>query len=310
MQICSFLPSATEILYALGLGDSIAGVTFECDYPPEARQKPVVVNTVLRHDLSPDAVDREASDYASHGDSLYRVDLGALTRIRPDLVVTQELCDVCAVSTRHLVHALDQLSPRPTVLSLTPHTLQDVLLDIERVGAAAGCQTKAAELLTQLYQRIAKVEARTGSGPKVVCLEWLNPLYNAGHWVPDMVTIAGGRDSLAVPGQYSARVSGEAVIAAQPEVIVIMPCGYHAQKAKEEYSRTQFPEGWEDIPAVRSGRVYAVDASAYFSRPGPRLVDGIEVLYSLFHEDFSQPLPSDSWLRIEGCPSARPDSSS
>lgn len=305
MQICSFLPSATEILYALGLGDSIAGVTFECDYPPEARQKPIVVNTVLGHDLSPDAIDREASDYATHGKNLYRVDLEALVRIRPDLVVTQELCDVCAMSTRHLVKALDQFSPRPKVLSLTPHSLQDVLLDIERVGAAAGRQAKAAELVTRLRERIAKVEARTRTCPKVVCLEWLNPLYNAGHWVPDMVKIAGGRDLLAASGEYSTRVSGEAVIAVQPDVMVIMPCGYDALKAKEEYFRTQLPKAWEDIPAVRSGRVYAVNASAFFSRPGPRLVDGIEILYSLFHEAFPEPLPPGSWLQIESCRSVR-----
>ena len=298
MQICSFLPSATEILYALELGDSIAGVTFECDFPPEARQKPIVVDTALGHDLSPEAIDRKASSYATHGESLYRVDLAALRRIRPDLVVTQELCDVCAVSKPHLLQALDQLSPQPTVLSLTPHSLADVLLDIERVGTAAGRQTKATELVTRLRLRIATVEARTRTFPKIICLEWLNPLYNAGHWVPDMVRIAGGRDLLATSGEYSTRVSIEAVIGARPDVIVIMPCGYDAQKAKEEYSRTQFPPGWEDIPAVRSGRVYAVHASAYFSRPGPRLVDGIEILYSLFHDDFSEPLPSGSWLRI------------
>jgi iron complex transport system substrate-binding protein len=299
MQICSFLPSATEILYALELGDSIAGVTFECDYPPQARQKPIVVNTVLGHDLSPDAIDREASNYAAHGESLYRVDVGALMRIRPDLVVTQELCDVCAVSTPHLVKALNQISPRPRVLSLTPHSLSDVLLDIERVGTAAGRQEKAAELVRKLRQRIAGVEARNRAFPKVVCLEWLNPLYNAGHWVPDMVKIAGGSGLLATSGEYSTQVCAEAVIDARPDVIVIMPCGYDAQKAKEEYSRTHFPPGWDDIPAVRNSRVYAVHASAYFSRPGPRLVDGIEILYSLFHEDFSQLLPPDSWLRIE-----------
>lgn len=298
MQICSLLPSATEILYALELGDSIAGVTFECDFPPEARRKPIVVDTVLGHDLSPEAIDREASNYATHGESLYRVDLAALERIRPDLVVTQELCDVCAVSKPHLLQALDQLSPQPRVLSLTPHSLAEVLLDIERVGAAAGRQTKAAELVTRLRERIAKVEARPRTFPKVVCLEWLNPLYNAGHWVPDMVKIAGGRDLLAMSGDYSTRVSIEAVIGARPDVMVIMPCGYDAQKAKEEYSRTQFLQGWEDIPAVRSDRVYAVHASAYFSRPGPRLVDGVEILYSLFHDDFSEPLPPDTWLRI------------
>ena len=308
MQICSFLPSATEILYALELGDSIAGVTFECDYPPETQQKPIVVNTVLGNDLPPEAIDRAASNYANHGESLYRVDLSALKRIQPDLVVTQELCDVCAVSTPNLIKALDQLSPRPTILSLTPHTLADVLFDIERVGVATGREAKAAQLVAKLRQRIARVEARIRNFPKVVCLEWVNPLYNAGHWVPDMVKVAGGSDSLARPGEYSTRVSAEAVISARPDVIVIMPCGYDTRKAEEEYSRTQFPQGWEDIPAVRSGRVYAVHASAYFSRPGPRLVDGIEILHALFHEDFSQSLPLGSWLRVRSCAGLAPAS--
>lgn len=299
MQICSFLPSATEILYALDLGDSIAGITFECDYPPEAKQKPIVVNTVLQYNLSPEEIDREASDSAAHGHSLYTVDVEALERIRPELIVTQELCEVCAVSTSHLAKALGSLSSPPKVLPLSPHTLEDVLCDIDRVGAATGRQMKAADVVARLRQRIARVKARPNrSLPKVACLEWLNPLYNAGHWVPDMVKIAGGRDLLAVRGEYSTRIEHAAVMDLQPDVIVVMPCGYDAEKAKQEYCHTQFPESWENIPAVRNGRVYAVHASAYFSRPGPRLVDGIEILHSLFHEDFSQPLPADSWLRI------------
>jgi len=298
LQICSFLPSATEILYALGLGDWIAGVTFECDYPPEARNKPIVVGTVLRHNLAPEEIDREASNSAAHGESLYTVDTEALNRIRPDLVVTQELCDVCAVSTSHLAKALGQLSHQPKVLPLTPHTFEDVLLDIERVGAAAGRQQKAAEVVADLRVRIAQVEARIKARPTVACLEWLNPVYNAGHWVPDMVKIAGGKDLLAARGEYSTRISYGAVIDAKPDVIVVMPCGYDAKKAKQEYCRTNFPAGWNDIPAVRSGQVYAVHASAYFSRPGPRLVDGVEILCCLLQGDFSVRLPADSWVQI------------
>ena len=299
MQICSFLPSATEILYALDLGDSIAGITFECDYPPEARQKPVVVNTVLQHGLSPEEIDRDASDSAAHGHSLYTVDVEALERIRPELIVTQDLCDVCAVSTSHLAKALDALSSRPKILPLTPHTLDDVLLDIERVGAATGRQKRAAEVVASLRQRIARAQARPKMGlPRVACLEWLNPLYNAGHWVPDMVKIAGGRDLLATRGEYSTRIKPVTVMDVKPDVIVVMPCGYDAEKAKQKYCGTEFPEGWADVPAVRNHRVYAVHASAYFSRPGPRLVDGIEILHSLFHDDFSEPLPTNSWLRV------------
>lgn len=299
MQICSFLPSATEILYALDLGDSIAGITFECDYPADAKQKPVVVNTVLQHGLAPEEIDRHASDSAARGHSLYTLDVEALERIRPELIVTQELCDVCAVSTSHLAKALDTLSSRPKILPLTPHTLDDVLLDIGRVGDATGRQKRAAEVVASLRQRIGRVQARPKTGlPKVACLEWLNPLYNAGHWVPDMVKIAGGRDLLAARGEYSTRIKPATVMDVKPDVIVVMPCGYDAEKAKEEYCRTEFPEGWADIPAVRNNRVYAVHASAYFSRPGPRLVDGIEILHSLFRGDFSEPLPPNSWLRV------------
>jgi iron complex transport system substrate-binding protein len=258
----------------------------------------VVVNTVLRHGLSPEEIDREASKYASHGESLYVVDMEALARIRPDLVVTQELCDVCAVSTPHLAKALAELSPRPKVLPLTPHTLEDVLVDIEKVGDAAGQPQKARNLIASLRERMARVEARPKAILQVACLEWLTPLYNAGHWVPDMVKIAGGNDPLATRGEYSARITPDAVIRANPDVIVIMPCGYDAQRAKEEYHRTVFPVGWKDIPAVRKGRVYAVDASAYFSRPGPRLIDGIEILYALFHQHFSESLPPGSWVQV------------
>ena len=298
MQICSFFPSATEILYALELGDSVAGVTFECDYPPEARQKPVVVDTALRPGLTPEEIDRQVSNYASDGESPYIVDLEALARIQPDLVVTQGLCDVCAVGTPHFAKALAELSPPPKVLPLSPHTLADVLADIEKVGDATERRQQAAKLIARLRERIARVQARPRAIPQIACLEWLNPLYNAGHWVPDMVKIAGGCDSLAAPGEYSARITQEAVISRNPEVLVIMPCGYDAQRAREEYRRTVFPVGWKDIRAVRNRRVYAVDASAYFSRPGPRLIDGIEILYALFHQHFSESLPPASWLEV------------
>ena len=299
MQICSFLPSATEILYALDLGDSIAGVTFECDYPPQARQKPIVVNTILGHELSPADIDRDVTQYASHGDSLYTVDVEVLRRINPELIVTQELCDVCAVSTSHLAKALHALSPQPQVLSLTPHTLAEVFRDIEAVGAATGKQNRAAEVVGSLKQRISRMQAKSRlKPPKVACLEWLNPLFNAGHWVPEMVELAGGIDRLGIPGEYSVRVEWQQILDLDPDVIVVMPCGYDAEKAAKEYRETIFPEGWKDVQAVRNGRVYAVHASAYFSRPGPRLVDGVEILYSLLHQDFSLSLPAGSWAQI------------
>jgi len=299
VQICSFLPSATEILYAVGAGNSVAGVTFECDYPPEAREKPVVVGTVLEEHLSPGEIDDRVTEFASHGESLYTANLDLLRRIKPDLIVTQELCDVCAVSTSHLVKALHALTPKPEVLSLTPHGLADVFGDITSVGSATGNTGQAVRLLENLHSRLARMqEKRKMTTPKVACLEWLNPLFNAGHWVPEMVEIAGGIDVSGKRGEYSVRIECQEIITDDPDVIVIMPRGYTAQKAAEEYRQTLLPEGWNDLRAVRERKVFAVHASAYFSRPGPRLVDGVEILHTLLHEDFSMQLPPDSWIRI------------
>ena len=299
MQICSLLPSATEILYALDLGDSVAGVTFECDYPPAARNKPIIVDSVLAHDLSPSEIDREVTEYAAHGDSIYRIHRGLLQSIAPDLIVTQELCDVCAVSTSHLAKALYGLESQPEVLSLTPHTLDDVFADIEAVGRAAGCEQKARDLVASLRERVEMVRAKPKrESPKVACLEWLAPPFNAGHWVPEMIDIAGGIDRLGALGKDSTRIEWEQVRALEPDVILVMPCGYNAQAAADEYRRTEFPAWWSSLPAVRSSRVYAVNATAYFSRPGPRLVEGVEIAYALLQQDFSALLPEGAWLQL------------
>ena len=299
MQICSFLPSATEILFALDLGDSVAGVTFECDFPPEARNKPVVVDTVLPHGRTQEEIDRDVSEYSSRGESLYRVDVAKLEAIRPDLVVTQELCDVCAVSASHLSKALYQLSSQPKVLALTPHTLEDVFLDIERVGAATERTVQAAALVARLRARVQAIrEKEKQQRPRVVCLEWLTPPFNGGHWVPEMVALAGGIDPLGKLGEDSYRMPWRQVLDADPEVILVMPCGYDLEQAVAEFQKTGLPEGWSDTSAARQGRVFAVNATAYFSRPGPRLVTGLEILYSVVQQDDALSLPERSWARL------------
>ena len=299
MQICSFLPSATEILFALDLGDSVAGVTFECDFPPDARKKPVVVDTLLQHGLTQEEIDREVSRYASQGKSLYQVDVARLEELRPDLVVTQELCDICAVSASHLAKALYQLSSRPEVLALTPHTLEDVFLDIERVGAATERTDQAAALTASLRQRVEAIGQKPKTQrPRVACLEWLTPPFNGGHWIPEMVALAGGVDPLGKVGEDSYRMPWQQVLDTDPEVILVMPCGYDLEQAATEFGKTQLPEGWDRTSAARNGRVFAVNATAYFSRPGPRLVTGLEILHSLLQEDLSLPLPEQSWARL------------
>jgi iron complex transport system substrate-binding protein len=233
MQICSFLPSATEILYALGMGDSVSGVTFECDYPPEARQKPIVVDTLIHGGLTPQEIDQAVRKQAAAGGSLYFVDLVKLKEIQPDFVITQDLCNVCAISEPDLAKAISELPSRPHIISLSPHTLEQVLQDIETVGAAIGRQSEARTLVDGLRRRVDRVRSnvRREKPLRVLCLEWLSPLFQGGHWIPEMVEMAGGDPVLATPGEKSIRISWEQVLDADPEVIVVMPCGFHLEDA-------------------------------------------------------------------------------
>ena len=294
MRICSFLPSATEILFALDLGDSVVGVTHECDYPPAARGKPVVVRSTL--DASRMASGEiEAAVRASlrGGPGVYIIEAEALRRADPDLVVTQDLCDVCALPTQAVTAAIAALPRRPRVVSLKPGRLHDVLADIRTVGGAAGRGAEAERLVGELTGRIAAVgrlTARVARRPRVVCLEWFDPLYVGGHWIPEMVNLAGGEDVMGVAGERSRIVSWEDVRAKAPEVILLIPCGGDTSRvAQEMHLLERLPE-WREVPAVRSGRVYAADASSYFSRPGPRLTEGLEILSHFLHpEIFPRP---------------------
>lgn len=302
MRICSLLPSSTEIVYALGLGDSLAGVTFECDYPPEARQKPIVVDTKLPHGLSPEEIDRCVNEFAARGESLYRLDLDKLQAIQPDLIITQDLCHVCAASPHDLGAVLPNLPNPPRVLSLRPQCLEDVWQDIVTVGEATGCEMEAVKLVAELKGRVTRVRtlaARSASGrPRVLCLEWLSPPFIGGHWVPEMVALAGGEDVLGKEGVPSYRASWEQVIGSRPDVILFMPCGYTATQTAEEVNAFRFPQGWQELPAVRNGRVYALDATSYFSRPGPRLADGLEILLTVIQGAREVSIPPRSVIKI------------
>jgi len=303
MRICSFLPSATEIVYALGLGDSLSGITYECDYPPEARQKRVVVQTRLTHASNSAEIDRQVSEFMARGESLYQVDIQALQGIEPDLIITQDLCRVCAASPGDLSRALATLPRAPEVLSLNPNSIADVWRDVRAVGEATGRGSEARTLVAELERRVAAVEdAVVGAPrrPRVLCLEWLDPPFVAGHWVPEMVARAGGTDVMGRPGEPGFRSKWEDLLATRPDVVVMMPCGYGLQRTVEEIKTTLFPRGWSELPAVREGRVFAVDASSYFSRPGPRLATGVEVLGRVFHpERVSVSLPADALTRLE-----------
>ena len=300
MQICSFLPSATEIIYALGMGESVSGVTFECDFPPEASQKPVVVNTLIHSGLTPGEIDQAVRKQIADGGSLYFVDLPKLQAMQPDVVITQDLCRVCALSTSDVARAISELASHPRIVSLAPHTIEHVFEDIETVGAAIGRAAEARSLLIGLRGRVEHVRknVRQGTPPRVLCLEWLSPLFQGGHWIPEMVALAGGYAVLATPGERSVTISWEQIYDADPEVIVVMPCGFHLEETIEQYRNLTFPKEWAKVSAVRSGRVYAVDGTAYFSRPGPRLVTGIEILHAILGGDDISQLPSGSVSKL------------
>ena len=297
MKICSLLPSGTEILFALELGDQVAGVSHECDFPPDAKSKTVLIKSRISHTESAAAIDRQVREFLERGESLYSVDFELLREIEPDLIVTQDLCHVCAATPDDLGAALAHLERQPRVVTLNPHSLADVCADIRTVGEATGRVEQANALVAEFERDIANVE-RSVAGlnrPRVLCLEWLDPQYVAGHWVPEMVERAGGVDVLGNAGKPSFRVDWEMILAARPEAIVVMPCGYSLAAAEAEFRNLPLPHGWKDLPAVRDGRVFVVDASGYFSRPGPRLAAGMAVLAGAIHAGEQKPvLPFES----------------
>ena len=287
MQICSLLPSATEILYALGLGDAVVGVTHECDFPPEAAKKPPLIRPRVDPQALPAVIDRQVTELVSRGESIYSVDADLLASLAPDLIITQDLCHVCAASPDDLGTALTRFSKRPRILSLTPHSLADVWDDIRRIGEATGRRRDAQGLAMCLEQKVAAIEMNVANArrPRVLCLEWMDPFYIGGHWVPEMVAKAGGEDMLGRAGEPSFRATSEQIANTDAEIIVVMPCGYSSGRAVAEFSFKKLPSSWDKLPAIRDRRVFAVDANSYFSRPGPRLSDGVELLAHLFHPD-------------------------
>jgi iron complex transport system substrate-binding protein len=286
MRVVSLLPSATEILFALGLGEQVVGVSHECDYPPAARTKPVVIHSRIPKDTTPLEIDRLVRQFTARGESVYSVDAEALKRLAPDLIVTQNLCSVCAASPEDLAAVLATFDYRPEILSLDPLDLGDVWRDILWVGDETMRGHEAEQLLESIGAKLAAVEnevAQTVCRPRVAFLEWLQPIYVGGHWVPEMIELAGARDIFGKLRTPSFSLPLEDVIAAQPEVLVIAPCGYSADQARAEYRSVAFPRQWHEMPAVRNNQIYYVDANAYFSRPGPRLITGVEILAKLLH---------------------------
>lgn len=288
MRIVSLLPSTTEILFAIGAGDDVVGLTFECDYPPEARDRRIVSTSAMPEGLTSAEIDAWVAAALKRGEDLYHLDAGALADLDADLVVTQDLCAVCAVDTTVVDEALAHLGCRADVLTIDPHTLEEVLESIGTLGRATGTTPAAEALVAQCRRRLAQVAHRVADRPRprVAVLEWADPPYAPGHWVPDMVTAAGGVSVLGTAGEKSVRITWERVHAARPDVVVVAPCGYHLPDAI-----ALARDALRHLPDVP---VWAVDANASWARPGPRLVDGVEALASVLHPGVSTGSTTDS----------------
>jgi iron complex transport system substrate-binding protein len=303
VKIVSLLPSATEIVFALGLGDQLEGVTDECDYPAEARDKPVVSRSAFPggRPLSAREIDDAVRARMDGKEPLYLLDKALIQRIQPDVILAQDLCRVCAVPSGQVEEALAELGVGSQVVSLDPNTLEEVLATLTTVGKLLEAGDRAEELVASLRRRVDKVR-RTALGVpsvRVLALEWSDPPFAGGHWIPDMVEIAGGTNLLSEKGQPSRQCTWKEIADSTPEVVVFMPCGYYLDEAEDEAARLYGNHDFAATPAAREGSVFAVDASSYFSRPGPRIVDGLEALAWALHPEVYPEPSSDAIVRVE-----------
>ncbi|MDQ3720955.1 MAG: ABC transporter substrate-binding protein [Actinomycetota bacterium] len=295
MRIASLVPSSTEMLFALGLGDDVVAVTHECDHPPEAAVRPHITRTVIPEGLGSADIDRAVRERTQAGEALYELDEYLLAELAPDLIVTQAVCEVCAVSFDDVTAVAERLACAPQVLSLDPTTLGEVLADVPRLAEATGVPEAGERMVAGCGRRLdAIADAVEGApAPTVAALEWLDPVFVGGHWVPQMIELAGGLDVLGLPGEKSRTVAWDEVEATAPELVVAMPCGYDTERSAQEAA------DHADRLATLGARVVAVDAAAYFSRPGPRLVDGVELLGHLLHPALVLAPPPGRWAEVD-----------
>ena len=300
MRIASLLPSATEILFALGLGDQVVGVTHECDFPPQVRDLPVLTRCVFDSEhMTQQEIDDKVRQLAETGESLYRIDDDLLKTANPDLIVTQDLCHVCAITPREVDRALNVLGHQPRIIQLSPKVLEDVFVDMLTVAEATNVDARQiVEKLTARVKRIAPA-ATLNSQPTVGCVEWLEPLWRTGHWVPGMVQLAGGIEVFTEIGKPSTPLNWEELETRNPDILIIMPCGYNLTRTREEFLRVHQAYPWKKLQAFQNQSIFLVDANSYFSRSGPRLVDGVELLAEIFHpEYFVNHAPLHSYIRF------------
>lgn len=286
MRILSFQPTSTEMAYALGAGRSIVGVSHECTWPPAARKKPVVSTSLIDPErMTSEEIDRAVVASARDRTSLYKVDRELVKRLKPDVLLTQSLCEVCATSPSDLREVLSLVTPKPRVLSLHAHDFEGMFQDLRELGDLLGKDARPLE--KKLRRRIDAVRRKTKKLPKrrVFCMEWMDPVFASGHWVPEMVEMAGGHDPLASKGKESRRIHWQAVVDAAPDVLILMPCGLSRERTVREMPKVTGRAGWGSLPAVKAGEVYHADGPSYFNGAGPRLVDGLEILAEILHPE-------------------------
>ena len=296
MRIVSLLPSATEILCCIGLRPQLVGVSHECDFPVSVRGLPAVTQTLIDSSLDSNAIDRQVRSKLRSEQALYSLRRDVLAKLRPDLIVSQALCDVCAVAGAEVEAAVGDMAKPARVINLEPASVADVFDTLERVGEAAGCLEKARQTVAELERRVASVRQRTqaiplAERPRVAVLEWLHPPFNAGHWTPQLVEFAGGLDCLGNPFAPSTTIDWQRLANSRPDVLLIALCGFGVQRSLEDMALLQGNAAWQALPAVREGRVHVVDGNAYFSRSGPRLVDSLEILAHGLHPNIHPPGP-------------------
>lgn len=286
-KIVSLLPAATELACALGLEENLVGISFECDYPASITHLPRVVDVAINtRDMTPSQIDIEVTALMREGKSLYLIDDVLLKKLRPDIILTQNLCQVCAASGSELGEALKTLDYTPQVIFMSPHSLADIEGNLMELAEATGKTAEATALIAGWHRRINAIK-KPALRPRVFFMEWVDPIYCSGHWLPEMIDIAGGEDRLSRKGVDSVRTEWQRVVEWQPEIMIVAPCGYNKAEAEKQMPLLEKLPGWGDLPAVKSGRVYPVDANSYFVRPGPRVIDGIEMLAGFFSQ--SQP---------------------
>ncbi|MEP6849368.1 MAG: cobalamin-binding protein [Acidobacteriota bacterium] len=303
MKIVSLLPSATEIVCSLGLEKDLVAITHECDFPASIAHLPAITASRITHgSMTSKEIDHAVRNQLDGHGSIYDLNTQLLERLKPDLILTQELCDVCAVSYKQVERAAKMYVADATVVSLEPNNIEDIFASILTVGDLAGAKAKATNVVAKLRGRLDSVREKAAAfeqRPKVFMLEWLEPPFSPGHWVPEQVEIAGGITLLGEPGERSVTTTYEAIHASRPDVMVLIPCGYYTGDTIRQLENTVFPENWTDIPAIKDNEVWALDATSYFSRPGPRVVDGVEILAKIFHPAiFGEPTRTEA-VRVD-----------